>query len=127
MDTYKLINLYVAIIVQAIIDSYKGKYKDKQEVVTFFESDDFKDIVRQFRFIGLSFEKLFGFSGSFSSIPTLLKSKGGSELLYKSCAAVPYLEGIEAKKTTFVVEKTRVVPMPYKMKGVIDAPKQIAI
>ncbi len=113
-DDFVIIGLLGSIIVQMLIDVYKGSKLQKERAMAFFRSEEYKDvIVEDFRTFNVKFATMFpGCDGSFHAIADILERDGGPELLYKACRAVPLVEGGVQGKALYVRKGNKLVPLP---------------
>ena len=129
-DEYTLVGLCGAILAQIIVDVYKGSKKQQEDALTFLKSEEYREVVVQnFRKFKVRFSQFFKeIDGSFDNIAAILDKEGGAEQLYKSCSAIPLIEGGIQQKALYVLKKGKLKPVPtHGVKGMAGGPLQLAI
>jgi hypothetical protein len=129
-DEYTLVGLCGAILAQIIVDVYKGSKKQREDALKFLKSKEYKEvIIENFRNYKVRFSQFFKeVDGSFDSIVAILDKVGGAEQLYKSCSAIPLIEGGIQDKSLYVLKKGKLKPAPaHGVKGMAGRPLQLAI
>ncbi len=129
-DEYTLVALCGAILAQIIVDVYKGSKKQREEALKFLKSEEYREvIVQNFRNYKVRFSQFFKeVDGSFDNIVAILDKEGGTEQLYKSCSAIPLIEGGIQDKSLYVLTKGKLKPAPvHGVKGMAGRPLQLAI
>ncbi len=128
-DEFTMIGLVGAVMTQAIVDAYKGSKKQREEALLFFRSEEYLEtVVEGFRDFRVKFSEFFqGCDGSFATVADIIQ-QGGAERLYRSCRAIPIVEGGIQKKHLFVLKNKKLAPVPsHGVKGMLTKPIQIAI
>jgi len=129
-DEFTLVGLCGAILAQIIVDVYKGSKKQREDALRFLKSEEYREVVVQnFRNYNVRFSQFFKeVDGSFDNIVAILDKEGGAEQLYKSCSAIPLIEGGIQDKSLYVLTKGKLKPAPaHGVKGMAGRPLQLAI
>lgn len=129
-DGFTLVGLCGAILAQIIVDVYKGSKRQREDGLRFLNSEEYREVVvENFRNYKVRFSQFFkDVDGSFDNILAILDREGGAEQLYKSCSAIPLIEGGIQQKALYILKKGKLKPAPaHSAKGLAGRPLQLAI